>query len=385
MDRRSDMKVPRYRLLLWAAFLVAALFFVVQMGFLPGGGQMSRPKGFDLLDSLFQLIRNDYLEEPDPLRVADGAYRGLVNSLDPLSAYLDADMTAKLTARTERETDPGLIVYKRYGAFPEVAAVVEGSPADKAGLRSGDLLSAIEGRSTVGMSQTEIGLLLRGGDESAVKVRLMRGNETTDLELARTVLFPRAYEVRRPAGGAAVVGVRRFLPGLAASLRGELSALAKKDPNTPLVVDLRYARGGDFEEARAFANLFVRAVEAGWFEKRGGEKEPFSCPSVPAIPAGPLVVWTSEGTMGAAELVAGLLQELRKAQVVGRPTLGLAGRTDHIVLKDGSSVLLTSAVYVLPSGRKLWQEGVRPDIVLPAGRLLESAYLEKTGPLLPKR
>ena len=103
MDIRSAMKnVPRYRWFLWAAFLAAALFFVIQMDFLPGKPGAQVTKGFELLDSLMSHIRRDYLEERDPLQTAEGTYRGLVNSLDPLSAYLSKDLLAGYRARTGR-------------------------------------------------------------------------------------------------------------------------------------------------------------------------------------------------------------------------------------------------------------------------------------------
>ncbi len=155
-------KVPRYRWFLWAAFLGAGLFFVIQMGFLPGGHAGQGAKGFDLLESLMRLIRNDYLEERDPVVTSEGTYRGLVNSLDPLSAYLPKELAAAFKARTGRETEPGVVVLKRYAAFPQVVAVVPKSPAEAAGIKVGDVLSAIGGRGTLNMSLAEVKLLLQG-------------------------------------------------------------------------------------------------------------------------------------------------------------------------------------------------------------------------------
>jgi carboxyl-terminal processing protease len=383
MDVRSAMKVPRYRWLLWAAFLAAALFFFTQMRFLPGGLRSAPPKGFELLDSLMRLIRNDYLEERDPVQTAEGACRGLVNSLDPLSAYLDGDLAAKYRVLNGRETGPGIVLMKRYAAFPQVVGVVEGSPAEKAGIKLGDLLSAIGGRNSLSLSLAEANLLLLGTDEQSVPVRVLRGNETHDLSVARALLFPEPFTFTREAGKPAVLRINRFAPDVVAGIRREvLPALAGR--KTPLVLDLRRCQAGDIDAARELVNLFLKTTDAGYFEKRGGVKQALACPAEPELPGTPLVVWVDAGTMGPAELAAGLLQEVGKDKVVGLTTPGLVGRTELFSLKDESVILLTAGVFHLPSGRSLWEEGVRPDISIPVDSLNEKTYFERTRPLLPK-
>jgi carboxyl-terminal processing protease len=377
------MKVPKYRWFLLAASLAAALFFVIQMRFLPGGGKAAAPKGFELLDSLMRLIRNDYLEERDPVQTAEGAYRGLVNSLDPLSAYLNKDLAAKYLAKTGKETDPGVVILKRYASFPQVVSVVEGSPAEKIGIKLGDLLSAVEGRNSLSMSLAETMLLLKGTDEQPVKIRVLRGNETLDLDVPRALLFSKPFTFVRAAGKPAILRIHRFAPSLDSDLRQEVLP-ALKDPKTALVVDLRNCQDGELEAARKFVNLFVKTADAGYFENRGGVKQAVACPAEPEMGTLPLAVWVNAGTAGPAEFAAGVLQEVRKVKVVGFPTPGLVGRTEFFSLKDESAILLTAGVFSLPSGRKLWDEGLRPDVSLPFDKLDEKSYLEKTIPLLPK-
>ncbi len=381
---RSAMKVPRYRLFLWAAFLAAALFFVFQMRILPGGAQGQAPKGFELLDSLMRLIRNDYLEERDPAETAEGAYRGLVNSLDPLSAYLNKELTARYSGRDGLTMDPGLIVLKRYASFPQVVGVVERSFAAEADIKPGDLLSAVEGRNSLNMSLAEVNLLLRGKDEGPVRVKVLRGNETRDLELRRGLYRPKAWQVdANPSGKYGIIKVDRIVPGLAEGLRNELAKPAG-DKKRPFILDLRNCHEGDLEEALGLANLFLKTADAGRFEKKDGAKRSVACPAEPVAGQNPLVVWVNPGTMGPAELAAGLLREVRKAKVVGFATPGLVGRTEFLPLEDGTSILLTAEVYVLPSGQKLWDQGVKPDVALPIQSLDDKTYREKTLPILPK-
>jgi carboxyl-terminal processing protease len=377
-------KVPRYRWFLWVAFLGAALFFVIRMGLLPGGHIGQAPKGFDLLESLMRLIRNDYLEERDPVATSEGTYRGLVNSLDPLSAYLPKEMVAAFKSRTGRETEPGVLVLKRYAAFPQVVAVVPGSPAEAAGIKMGDVLSAIGGRSTLNMSLAEVKLLLQGQGPETVLLRVLRGNDTFELDVARALVFPEPFTFAPAAGKPAILSVQRVVPGLVAEL-GRSVVPALKAKAAPLVLDLRNAQDGDVDEAVKLANMFVKAAEAGTFEGRRGVDSAVALPDEPVLGGLPLVVWTGPGTLGPAELATGILQEVRKAKVVGFATSGLVGRRTLFQLDDGSAVLLTASVFALPSGRKLWNEGLTPDAPIPVDKLDEKTYLEKTLPLLPKR
>jgi carboxyl-terminal processing protease len=383
MDLRFITNMPRYRLVLWILFLGALLFFIFQMRNLPGGAQRGpAPKGFELYDALLRLIRNDYLEERDPGRTAEGAYRGLVNSLDPISAYLDKGLAARYLARKPGEAETGLVIFKRYGTFPQVLGVVDGSPAAEAGLRPGDLLSAIDGRNTLSMSLLETDLLLRAGDGEPVEVKVLRGNATLEPPLARAVLFPKPFTFSRPAGGPAVLKIHYLSDSLVPGLRKE-AVPALRNGKTPVVLDLRDCREGDVEGALALANIFVKAGVVGRLEKKGGDKQDLACPDDAPLAKTPIAVWVNPATMGPGEIVAGVLQEVRKAKVVGFPTLGLAGQREAFALDDGSLALLTSAVFSLPSGRSLWGEGLEPDVLLTEAGAGEKAYLERTLPLFP--
>lgn len=383
MNVRSAMKVPRYRWVLWVATLAAAVFFVTQMGFLSRGHATPTARGFELLDTLMSHIRNDYLEERDPVQTAEGTFRGLVNSLDPLSAYLSKDLAASYKARTGQEMETGMVVLKRYASFPQVVAVVEKSPAETVGVKMGDLVSAIGGRNTLSMSLTEVKLLLSGTDAKPVDIRVLRGNDTHNLSVPRAVLFPAAYVFSQTAGQPARLRIRRFDAGLVSDVKRDVVPVLKGRKNT-LVLDLRGCQDGTIDEAGKFVNLFVKAANVGRFEGRGGVKETVACPANAELGSIPLVVWTDAGTAGPAEFAAGVLQEVRQAKIVGFATSGLVGRTALFPLKDDTAVLLTSGIFILPSGRKLWDDGLVPDAAIPVDKLNEKTYLEKTLPLLPK-
>ncbi len=384
MDARSKMKIPRYRVILLGLCFASLLFFLFEMRILPGTSQRGPvPKGFQLLDGLMYLIRNDYLEERDPVQTAEGAYRGVVNSLDPVSCYLSKDVAARDASGRPAPMGPGLTVFKRYGSFPQVVGIVPGSPADKAEIRLGDLVSAVDRRGTLSMSLAEVNLLLGGPDTKPVELKVLRGNDSHLVSVARARLFARPYTLTTEAGRPDVLAVHGFAPSLVAEVRKNVlpSLKARKKP---FVLDLRNCPGGDIEEARLFLNLFLRTDAAGAFEERGGVKKTVACPGPPEIGGLPVIVWAGPATIGPAELVAGVLREVRKAKILGLPTLGAVAVTQRFPLSDGSLVILVSGVYSLPSGRSLWGEGLVPDISVQAADQTDKAYFEKTLPLLAK-
>ena len=384
MDVRFKMRMPRYRLVLLTVFVASLLFFLIQMRILPGTAQRnSFPKGFELVDILMQLIKNDYLEERDPVLTAEGTYRGIVNSLDPVSSYLNKDLTAKYAARKPGDTEPGLFIYKKYETFPVVVGVVPGSPAEKADIKPGDLVSAIGHRNTLNLSMTEVSLLFAGTDETPVAVKILRGNQTRELSLPRAVVFPRAYTFTAAAGRPAVLSIHGFSPSLTAEVL-KIVVPTLKAGKKPFILDLRNCTSGDIEEARAFANLFLKAAAVGTFEKKGGVKDDVVCFATPELGSIRVVVWANAATIGPAEFVAGVLQEVAKVKVLGQPTPGAVAKTEQFPLKDGSSIILVSGVFSLPSSRSLWGQGLNPDVTIAPADQSDKAYLAKTLPLLSK-
>lgn len=377
------MKSDRGRLLALTALIGAALFFVLQGRFLPGKSQRQmdlRPD--DLVASVMRLIRTDYVEEPDPVRTTDGAFRGLVNSLDPLSSYFDRQTTARYLSRESLTREIGAVVFKRHNTFPQIVSVLEGSPAVKAGLKPGDAISGIEGRSPLTWSLVEVRLTLREIENRAVRLRIVAGADTREVTVERDLLHPKAAELLPGDKDGLVLKIDRFSPQLMDEFRKELLPRLR-NRRGPLVLDLRDSTDGDPDEALKFLRLFVKGEKLGWFEKKGGFKSIVTLKEEPELGRIPLAVWANAGTMGAAEIVAGILQEARKVRVVGQDTPGLAAREEMYPLSDDSSVLLTSAVFTLASGRKLWEKGVIPDYKIPPGSQGRQAYTEKTKTILP--
>ncbi len=363
--------------------LLAPLLFLAEKSSIRGISALSSPpKNLYLLETVLRHIRNDYIEELAPLKAIEGSFKGLVNSLDSCSGYLDKENTARyLEQKQGLYKEPGLILFKKYGAFPVVVGLVEGSPAEKAELMLGDAITEINGLSTPPMSLAEVNLSVRGKGEEPVELKMLREDKTFEVKVERTSLLAEPLPYSPLRGTSGIIRISRLAPPCLTILRTKvIPTLDKK--KKPLVLDMRTCQEGSFEEARQLVNLFLKAESIGYLEKKGGKREVFSSLEEPALPAIPLVVWVSQATLGPAEAVAAVLKKNNRAKIVGLPTLGLAAENEFLMLKDGTSVLLTSAIFCLDSGVKLWGQGVEPDIHVDAKDLSSASYIKKTQSLI---
>ncbi len=374
----------RIRLVFLSASIALCLFFVLERSFLPGISQRLTHKGLDLLANVTRLVKNDYIDERDPAQTMDGAYKGLIDSLDPVSSYLDPDVTAKYLGRASRWADIGVVLFKgSFGLFPQVVGIVEGSPAEKAGLKPGDTFSAMDGRGTFNWSSLEANLYLKDLEQKPVSLKVLRENQSLELKAERALLFPEPFSFSS-TDRFAVLRLHNLYSPCVSEVRKKVLPLLKSRKK-PLILDLRNCYEGEIEEARDFLNIFIQSPQIGSFEKKGGTKEPVACPAQPESAGLPAAVWTNRGTMGASELVAAVLQGTKKVKVIGLKTFGLVSRQVFFPLQDGSSILITSGIFTLASGKKLWEEGVDPEETIGLEDQSSSAYFKRTAALFPNR
>jgi len=375
--------VNKKKFLFVCVILLAPLLFLVEKSSIRGISVISSPpKNFYLLETVLRYIRNDYIEELDPLKTVEGSFKGLVNSLDSFSGYLDKENTARYLEQKEGlYKEPGLILFKKYGSFPVVVGLVEDSPAEKAGLMLGDAVTEISRLSTPPMSLAEVNLSIRSKGEEPLELKILREDETLEMKVERTSLLTEPLTYSPLEGTSGILRISRLAPPCLTILKTKLLPTLVQKKKT-LVLDMRTCQEGTFEEARQLVNFFLKAELIGYLEKKGEKSEIFSSLEEPALPDIPLVVWVSQATLGPAEVVAAVLKKNNRAKVVGLPTLGLAAKNEFFMLKDGTSVLLTSAIFCLDSGVKLWGQGVEPDIQVDAKDLSSNSYLKKSQNLI---
>lgn len=367
------------RIFLLAALAAVSLFFLLEKNFPSRLSPKSSPQSnFELVESVIELIKSDYIEEPDPDKTMKGAFRGLVNSLDPLSSYLDKESVLKYAQRKNAKLkDIGVILYKGHGFFPQVVGLVEGSPAEKRGIRIGDLISILNGRSTLMMSLLEIQLYLKDKETNPVKLKIIRGFETQEMNVERAPLFEKSFSYTQAKGTSGILSIHQLFPPCVSKIKEKILPQLRQEKKA-LILDLRNCYEGEIEEAQKLINLFLKEPEIGYFEKKGGEKEILSSPDTAELGDLPLIIWTNQATMGNAELVAGVLKEFKKTKIVGLPTPGLVAKQDFFALKGGSGLLLTSGIFYLKSGTPQWKTGVNPDIDIGSEDQGLSSYLKKS-------
>ena len=314
-------------------------------------------------------IQSDYVTEPNIPVVTNGALRGLLESLDADSSYLTAeDYKAYKLDRTKDagKAQVGLNVSKRFG-YATVVSVVPGSPADKVGLTDGDILEAVDGHDTRDLSLAVIRLMLNGQPGTPVSVSVVRPSKAVPdkLDMTRTLVAMPAvsdqlYENSSILYLKPVTLDHDHVSAVEAKLKG-----ADKSGQKKVLLDLRDVSTGDMAEAVRLANLFLKAGTIATLEGQKVDKQVFAAEPSKAIDASsPLVVLVNRGTAGPGELVAGALLDDKRAQLVGEKTFGEGAQQKTFELPDGAALILSVAKYETPSGKKLQDDAVTPDVLV---------------------
>ncbi len=363
--------------------LAYLIIFLATHSFSALSDDKSSDKDLELLGRVIDLIKNHYFEEPRPYETMEGAFKGVINSLDTLSSYLNQDNAEKFRMQRESHlSEAGMILYKReYTYYPQIVGIIKDSPAAEGGFRVGDLVIAIDDQSTRMMSMLEANLELKREEETNVKLRFIRRGQTREatIKIQRLKETPFSYSAHKGTSG--ILKIHNLYPTCVAQIQEEVLSRIKSQEK-PLILDLRNCSEGDMDEALKMTNLFLMSEEVGYFESRKGEKEILSCPEVPELESLPLVIWVNQGTVGPAEAVAAILRENRKAKILGLLTPGLVAKLDFIALEDGSALLLTSSIFALKSGKSIWGTGLTPDVIIQGQDQSDETYLKETVKLI---
>ncbi len=349
---------------LFVLFVTAPVVgFAVIGGFL--GKAMAREGTYPHLrvfEDVVSLIVSNYVEDVNVDRVMTGAMRGLAEGLDPESAYLTpAEVRSVERGDKLPAGDTGLDLTRQY--YLRVIAAREGSPADRAGLRPGDFIRAIDNKPTREMSVFEGTRLLRGAPGSKVTLTVIRGNaaEPHVVEIERAVLGPAEVSGKLLPGGVGYVQVPEFDANTAQQMRSKVDELARQGA-TRFAIDLRDAARGDLETGLAAARLFVPSGTLAFRQSRTNPKEPIQAAAGDGGVKAPVVVLIDEGTSGAAELFAAALAGNKRAELVGEHTRGRATTQKLVKLPDNSGLWLSTIWYLVPAGTPLEEKGLTPDV-----------------------
>lgn len=377
------MKRKTIRITLLFLLAASSLFFLFESDILPGLSTQRPAKGILwIVQEVVNHIKDDYVDEPDPSGTMEGAFKGLVNSLDESSSYLTKDAVSKHQQMEDGNLkDVGIILYKKYRTFPVVIGVLENSPAEKKGIQIGDTISALDGQSTLTMSMYEANLTLRDKTNSPIRIRVMRASENEELEVQREQLYDNPCSYLPSDGTSGILSIYNFNSACIQEIRTSILPRLKTSSQS-LIIDLRNSHQGNFDDMIKFVNLFLQSKNVGYFEDNRGKKEVLSTPSKPELAHLSLLIWTNQATIGPAEAAAAILREHRQAKIIGYPTPGLVAKHKFILLEDGSGLLLTTAIFHLDDDTILWEEGIEPNIKMQGADQSSASYLKQTKNIL---
>lgn len=324
----------------------------------------------DLFGDIFERIRNQYVEEVDSKDLIEAAINGMLTSLDPHSSYLSADDFADMQVQTRGEFGGLGIEVSQEEGYVKVVSPMDGTPADEAGVEAGDFITAVDGESTLGLTLDDAVDLMRGPVGSEIIVTIVREGvqDPFDISIIRDTI--KLVAVRsRVVGNVAVLRITTFneqtFSGLQEELAKSVEELGGMDKVTGFVIDLRNNPGGLLNQAIDVSDAFLEQGEIVSTRGRGAsDGERFNATAGDLAEGKPVVVLINGGSASASEIVAGALQDHRRAIVVGTKSFGKGSVQTLIPLRGDGAMRLTTARYYTPSGRSIQALGVAPDIVV---------------------
>ena len=361
-------KISKILLLAVSVVLVVAVFLGVNSS---GVSAASEPQDgayrqINVYSEVLRHIQTDYVEQPNITLVTNGALRGLLESLDADSSYLTPEDYKAYKADKGGKAQVGINVSKRYG-YASVVSVVPGSPADKANISDGDIIEAIGPADTRDISLAMIQLLLEGQPGTELTLSVVRPRKSAPDKIVLTRIMPALPPVTETQYENS--SILYLKPGVldhdhVQQIEAKLKAMPKAG-NKKILLDLRDVAAGDMTEATRLANFFLKDGTIAMLEGQKVQKQTFTADASKAInTTAPVAVLVNRGTAGPAELVAAALLDNKRADLVGEKTFGEGAQQKTFELPDGAALILSVAKYESPSGKKLQDDGVTPDVLV---------------------
>jgi carboxyl-terminal processing protease len=322
----------------------------------------------DLFGDIFERIRSQYVEEVDEGDLIDAAINGMLTSLDPHSSYLSPDDAADMRVQTRGEFGGLGIEVTQEDGFVKVVAPMDGTPADEAGVEAGDFITHVDGESVLGLTLNDAVDMMRGPVGSEIIITIVREGEAEpfDVSIVRDTIKLTAVRARTERD-AVVLRVTTFndqtYRNLENGLNEQIEEAGGKDSVSGIVLDLRNNPGGLLNQAIKVSDAFLDKGEIVSTRGRNpADGERFNATEGDLAEGLPIVVLINGGSASASEIVAGALQDHRRAIVVGTKSFGKGSVQTVMPLRGDGAMRLTTARYYTPSGRSIQALGVSPDI-----------------------
>ncbi len=369
------MKLERTNIFLYSLFGVIILGLMATAIYLnPGNLAVAEDDDnttyhqLKLFSQVLDLVERDYVEPVKPKKLIYGAIQGMLSSLDPHSAFMKPEDFKELQVETKGKfTGIGIEITIKDGVLT-VVSPIEGTPAFKAGIQANDKILKINGKSTKNMTLIQAVKLLRGPKGTTVTISIYRSgwNKLKDIKLVRDVIPIKSVRSKVLESGYGYVRITNFQAKTEKELKKALRGLEDKVKLKGLIIDLRNNPGGLLDQAVAVSDEFL---ESGLIVYTDGRLEDskmrFYAKPNRVHHRYPIVILVNGGSASASEIVAGALQDNKRAVIVGTQTFGKGSVQTIIPLEEGAAIRLTTARYYTPSGRSIQAKGITPDIVVP--------------------
>lgn len=344
-----------------------AVFCYAGLGHVLGQTREERAyKSLTVYGEVVQKIQADYVDEPNMHLVTAGALHGLLESLDPESSYLTPREYTEYKQKNASTNpgDTGLTLSKRFG-YIIVISVLPESPAEKAGIVSGDIFESVAGFTTREMSVGQAMNLLRGQPGTGVKVGVIRRgkNDPDNVDIVREKLAPAKIVAQKTDPDILALRLTTLDTGRADEVKARLLD-AEKQGIHKVVLDLRDCGRGPVSEGLAMARLFIPSGNLTTLKGQTVSTQTFAAEANKVVWKGPVSVLIDGSTSGAAEVLASAIGGTRRGDVVGERSFGLASEQKLITIDDGSALILTVANYYNADGKSILEEGVVPSEVV---------------------
>ena len=356
-----------------AAFAAAFLLALLPLSATAQNNSSETYRLLNLFGDVFERVRSDYVEEVTDTELIESAVNGMLTSLDPHSAYLNPKRYRDMRVQTKGEFGGLGIEVTMDKGFVKVVSPIDDTPAHRAGLKPGDLITHLDGKPILGLSLGEAVERMRGpvGSEIALTIR-REGSDALKVAIKRAVIKIRSVRWRTE-GKIGYVRLTNFSQrtgdGLREALKGIEAELGSKPKG--IVLDLRNNPGGILRQAVAVSDAFLGKGEiVSTRGRRADDVQRFNAHSGDLADNIPIVVLINGGSASASEIVAGALQDHKRAILMGTRSFGKGSVQTIIPLPGHGAIQLTTARYFTPSGRSIQAKGIDPDILVEAARVV---------------
>jgi carboxyl-terminal processing protease len=361
-------------ILLGAAAGAAMVLLATEPGIIPIGSTAKAAvddvyRQLNLFGDVFERVRADYVEKPDDNKLIESAINGMVSGLDPHSSYMDAKSFRDMQVETTGEFGGlGIEVLMEDGLI-KVVAPIDDTPAAKAGILANDLITKLDDDQVQGMTLNQAVEKMRGPVNTTVKLTIMRKGQAKPLELSltREVIRVRSVRSRMEGNDVGYIRMSQFTEQTTDGLKKAFSDIAAKVSSDKLkgyILDLRNNPGGLLDQAISVSSAFIQRGEIVSTRGRNSEEDQrFTAQGGDLTKGKPLIVLINGGSASASEIVAGALQDQKRATILGTRSFGKGSVQTIIPLgSDDGALRLTTARYFTPSGRSIQAKGIVPDI-----------------------